>query len=164
MPFRRTLLTFFALCTIAFPVRADELTQEKREDIEHLLAMTGALSIGKQMSIVIVANLTQSLRKTRPDIPPVVLDLIPAEVAATFDENVGPLKEAMIPIYHRHFTDAEIKEMIQFYSTELGQKTIKVMPTLMQEGMAVGQVWGKSLVPKINQRVTARLRQQGVKI
>jgi uncharacterized protein len=93
-----------------------------------------------------------------------VLSILPTEVAAIFDENIGTLKEEMIPLYHKYFTGAEVKEMIRFYSTDLGQKTIKVMPNLMQEGMAVGQRWGQSLGPKINQRVVARLRQRGVKI
>jgi hypothetical protein len=161
---RRTLLVFLALSVSCVPVWAEELTQEKRADIEHLLAMTGALSLGNQMAAAVVASLMQSLKQARPDIPSKVLDLLPTEVAATFDENIGSLKEEMIPLYHRYFTGAEVKEMIRFYSTDLGQKTIKVMPALMQEGMAVGQRWGQSLGPMINQRVTAKLRQQGVKI
>jgi uncharacterized protein len=62
------------------------------------------------------------------------------------------------------FTAVELKEMAQFYSTDLAQKTISVMPRLMQEGMVVDQRWSQSLGPKINQRVRAKLRQQGVKI
>lgn len=164
MLFRRALLVFSVLTVIGFPVKADELTQEKRADIERLLVMTNAFSVGKQMSAAVVGILTQNLKKNRPDISQNVLDLLPAEVAATFDENIGSLKEDLIPIYHKHFTGPEIKEIILFYSTELGQKTIQVMPSLMQEGMIVGQKWGESLGPKINQRVTARLRKQGVKI
>lgn len=160
---RKTLLIFLACCCMCIPVRADELTQEKRADIEHLLQMTGALSIGKQMAGVVMSNFTKNLKKARPDIPDNVLNLLPAEVAATFDENMDPLKDEIIAIYHRYFTGADIKGMIQFYSTELGQKTITMMPILMQEGMLAGQHWGQSLAPKINQRITTKLMQHGVK-
>ncbi len=160
---RQAALLFLVVSVICTPVRAEELSQEKRADIEHFLAMTGALSLGKQMATSLVTNLTQSLKKDRPDIPQNVLNTLHAEIVATFDENMGSLKDEMIPIYHRYFTAAEIKEMIRFYSTDLGQKTIKVMPALMQEGIVAGQRWGQSLGPQLNQRVTAKLRQQGVK-
>ncbi len=164
MVIRKTLLILLALGVLSVPARADELTKDKRADIEHLLAMTGALSLGKQMASAAVTNLTQILKKARPDIPQNALNLLPAGVEAVFDENFDSFKEVIIPIYHKYFTAAELKEMIRFYSTDLGQKTIKVMPTLMQEGMAAGQRWGQSLGPQIERRVTDRLKQQGIRI
>ncbi|HYD63673.1 MAG TPA: DUF2059 domain-containing protein [Noviherbaspirillum sp.] len=164
MVFRRLLPLLLALSILCIPARAEDLTQEKRVDIERLLNMTGALAIGQQMAVAAAANYTQSLKKARPDIPQSVLNMLPAEVGATFEENVDSLKEQIIPIYHKYFTADEVKEMIRFYSTDLGQKMIKTMPALVREGMLVGQRWGESLGPKINQRVMDRLRKQGVKI
>jgi hypothetical protein len=54
--------------------------------------------------------------------------------------------------------------MIRFYSTDLGKKTIRVMPALMQESMAAGQQWGQALGPQIEERVKARLKKEGVAI
>ncbi len=164
MVFRRLLPLLLALSVLCIPAKAEDLSREKRADIERLLEMTGALAIGQQMAVATAANYTQSLKKVRPDIPQDALNLLPAEIAAAFEENIGALRDQIIPIYHKHFTAAEVKEMIRFYSTDLGQKMIKVMPTLMREGMLVGQRWGESLAPKINQRVTNRLRKQGIKI
>lgn len=55
------------------PGFCDELSPAKRADIEQLLKMTGALAAGKQMSNAMVTQLTQVLRKVRPDIPDRVL-------------------------------------------------------------------------------------------
>jgi uncharacterized protein len=145
-------------------VCAEELTREKRADIEQLLTMTGALSIGKQMATAVVANIVQSLKRSHPEIPQNALDFLPADVGAVFEENMASFKEEIIPIYHKYFTGAEIREMIRFYSTDLGKKTIRVMPAAMQESMLVGQRWGQALEPKIDQRIRARLKQQGIKI
>jgi hypothetical protein len=155
------LAVFGFLCA---PAGADELTPQKRADIEHLLQMTGALSIGKQMATVVATNFTQSLKKVRPDIPQRALDLLPGEIAAVFEENTASFKESVIPIYDRYFTDAELKQLIQFYSTDVGQKAIKVLPGLMRDAMAAGQQWGQSLGPEINRRIAAKLKQQGVKL
>jgi hypothetical protein len=163
-PLTRIALITLALCVGNGSVHADELTREKRADIERLLAMTGSLALSKQMANAVTAGMTQTLKQARPDIPEKVLDLMASEVSATFDDNMSSLKDEMIPLYHRHFSASEIKGLVNFYSTELGQKTIKVMPVLMQEGMQVGQRWGQSLAPKIKQRVSARLQQQGIKL
>jgi len=66
------------------------------------------------------------------------------------------------PIYHRHFTHDEIKGLIAFYQTDLGSKTIRVMPALLQESMSAGQQWGQTLAPEIRRRVLERLKAEGV--
>ena len=158
----RSWLVFAALSLVAAPVAADELTPQKRADIERLLEMTGATRIGRQMAALSAAHMTQSLRQTHPQIPPRALDFLPEEVGAVFDANVGAFLSAMIPVYHRYFTAEEVKGMIAFYSTDLGRKAISAMPGLMSESMAIGQQWGQSLGPAIAERVRARLKKEGI--
>ena len=43
--------------------------------------------------------------------------------------------EAYVPIYAKHFTEDELRDMIAFYHTSTGQKTIKEMPRLMADAM-----------------------------
>ncbi len=158
------LLAFVVALSVAGPARADELTAEKRADIDQLFVMTGSLSIGKQMATSMASSVMQSLKKARPDIPARVLELVPGEVGAVFDENVESLKNQLIPLYHQNFTHEEIKGLIAFYASDIGQKTIKVMPAMLQQSMAVGQRWGQALGPQIEQRIKARLQKNGVQI
>jgi hypothetical protein len=156
---RTALLILLIACSA--PSSGDDLTPEKRADIERLLEMTGALAIGQQMSSAVVEQMIGFLRKARPDIPERVLEVLPAEVDAVISENVGAIKDLTIPLYHKYFTGEEIKGMIQFYSTPLGRKTVQTMPQLMNESFEVGQQWGKSLGPAIQARVQARLKKEG---
>lgn len=151
---------------VAFPARAfpEELSAQKRADIEKLLEMTGALALGRQMSDFFVTRFTEALRQTRPDIPQQVLDVLPEEVDAVVSANMDDLKAGVIPIYHKHFTGRDIEEMIGFYSTPLGQKTIRLLPVLMSESMQFGEQWGRSLAPAIEQRVKARLKKEGYEL
>ena len=50
-----------------------------------------------------------------------------------FDRFVN---DVFIPSYAKHFTADELRDMIAFYRTPTGQKTIKVEPQIMAEGMA----------------------------
>lgn len=154
-----------ALLVIAVPGHSQEtLTPQKRADIERLLDMTGAMAIGKQLSQVVTAQMATILRRARPDIPQSVLDTLPAEVNAVIDENIDDFREAVVPLYNKHFTAAEIRDLIAFYNTPLGRKTVEVLPLLTAESVQLGQQWGTRLGPLIEERVRTRIRAQGYDI
>jgi hypothetical protein len=48
---------------------------------------------------------------------------------------VGP---RMTDLYTEAFTEPEIRDMIAFYKTPTGQKTLAKMPVLLQQGMQIG--------------------------
>jgi len=50
----------------------------------------------------------------------------------------GDVHDAMVRIYARYFTNAEIEAMTAFYTSPAGRKSIEVMPQLMQESMQAG--------------------------
>ena len=161
---RTVVLGLGLIIMLGQPCLADELTAAKRADIEKLLQMTGSLNLGKQMGAALVEQYAQSLRKLRPDVPQRVIEVLPDEVMAVIDENMGAFKDKVVPLYDKYFTAAEIKAMIAFYSTDLGKKTITVMPALMGESIAVGQQWGGALGPQIDARVKARLKKEGIEL
>lgn len=164
---RRVVLLLMALMTgfsWAGSAAAEELDSVKREDIRHLLEMTGALELGARMSDAVVAQMTHDLRTGRPDIPPELFSVIREEVDGLVDEHLPLFADMMVPLYHRHFTHAEIRELIHFYESGLGQKTIRVMPDLMQESLVIGQRWGQGLGPEIQRRIRERFRAEGIDV
>jgi hypothetical protein len=48
------------------------------------------------------------------------------------------LKPEFIKIYAQAFSGDELREITDFYRTEVGSKTIKLMPTLMAQGGQIG--------------------------
>ena len=114
-------------------------------DIRELMAMTGAGNVGVQVMNQMLAPMQQA----RPGVP--------AEFWDRFMEKVDPgeLVDMTVPIYARHFTHEEIKELVAFYKTPLGQKVIATLPAVMQESMAAGQKWGEELGRKIANELRA---------
>jgi len=153
-----------ALSVVVHPCRAEELTAEKRADIESLLNLTGALSLGRQVAVTMSGQIAASLRKSRPDIPEDVLKMLPEEVGSVFQENMSVFKEMMMPVYNKYYTGQDIKDLITFYASPVGQKVIASMPGLVQESMAIGNRWGNMLGPQIEARIKDRLKKQGIAI
>lgn len=69
---------------------------------------------------------------------------------ALVDEMIA----AMVPLYTRHYTAEEIRQLTAFYSSPVGRKMMALTPQLSAEGMAIGQ---RIMMPRI-----ARLMQDMV--
>ena len=146
------------LCLI--PAYAQEMTPEKHAEIEKLLEVTGSMKIGQQMSRVMVGQLNNAIRATHPDVPDRVMKAIPEAVNGIIDEHLNEFAQIMIHIYDKYYTEDEIKQLIQFYSSGVGKKSIEQTPTIMQEGMEAGKQWGRSLGPEINKRLVEQFKKE----
>lgn len=64
--------------------------------------------------------------------------------------------EMYIPIYQKHFTDAEIDELIAFYNSPIGKKFVAKTPYITSESMAAGQEWGMKVATKVMEKLQKR--------
>jgi hypothetical protein len=72
----------------------------------------------------------------------------------------GLMNEAYTRIYAKYFTEAELADLVAFYDTPTGRKSISVMPDLMREGMQAG---AELLGPKIDEVMTQVIAEQAEK-
>lgn len=155
-------LRFKPMTFFVNPASNQDVSAEKKAEIEKLLQTTNALHLGQQFSAAITAQLSNTLRAKHANVPQKVLDVLPQEVNAVISENIPVLKEIMVNIYAQHFTLDELKGLNQFYSTDLGRKLISTLPSALQESMAAGQKWGQTLAPEIGRRIQARFKKEAI--
>ena len=55
------------------------------------------------------------------------------------------LLQMIVPIYKKHVTHEEVKQLIVFYETPLGSRLISIQPALALESMIAGEEWGRRL-------------------
>jgi hypothetical protein len=76
-----------------------------------------------------------------------------------FDE----MTQAMIPVYQKYFTKADVEALVAFYSSPTGQKVLKQLPAIvaesMQTSMPIIQKYMETVRQNMEQEV-AQLRQQ----
>ena len=140
-----------------------EMAAEKRADIRQLIGATGGHKLGAQIAETTSRSVAMALRTTRPDIPDRFYTVMGRELAALFEERIdapGGLIERLVEVYDKHFTHAEVRELLAFYRTPIGRKSLEVLPALTSESMAVGQAWGQSLGPEIRQRLQTALQRE----
>lgn len=158
------LLSFLA-CVCGQSALADDLTPAKLGDIKRLMEVTGSANIANQFAVGTSQQMFKALKAARPDIPERAMAIMEKELVKLFSEKMaasGGLLEQIIPVYHKHFTHPEIRELLAFYQTPIGRKAILVLPQVVQESMVAGQRWGQALGPEIEKRITAALSREGL--
>jgi hypothetical protein len=163
----RTLKTILAglVCVLAVgSADARAMDQAKREDIKTLLQITGALTNAQMRLDATLPQILGLIRKANPNIPQPVIDELIRDGLEESRKAIPELEEPLIAIYDANFTGDEIKAILAFDRSPLGQKVIKQQPQMMRQSMAVGQVWGKSVGQRVAARMRDNLQKRGYKL
>ncbi len=71
------------------------------------------------------------------------------------------IESQMVQMYAEAFTEPEVRELIVFYRTPLGQKTVARMPELMQKGTAMGQKAVQDHLPELQEAIAKKMQESG---
>ena len=137
----------------------------KQADIRKLMDMVGVSGLALQMADILTQSTFQAVRAADPGVPERAAEVIQREVRGVMASHMeGPkgFVSMIVPIYDKHFTHQEIKDLIAFYGSPTGKKAIAVLPQVMEECATLGQQWGQSLAPELDQRIQAALRKENL--
>ena len=67
--------------------------------------------------------------------------------------SIDDLISTLEPVYKKHLTESDLKDVIKFYKTPAGKKLAQESPSLTQESMQAGQRWGQSIAGKVLQKM-----------
>jgi len=125
---------------------------EKTENIRQLMKMIGVDKLQHSMA----DQMFDALKKVMPaaqfqdDKSRKMLDRLMEILGEEFKKV--DFSSMTLELYDKYFTADEIKGLMQFYSTPVGQKSIQVLPALTQEsmgrGMELGQAAGTKAVDR----------------
>jgi hypothetical protein len=127
---------------------ASVAAKTKEQSIRELLELTNSSQLGKK----IAGQLIDQYRKGMPKVP----ESFWTEVAAETERDMGKLIDQLVPVYDRHFTLEEIRELINFYHTPVGQKLLKEQINVLQESFSIGETWGRGISARIRSQLEAK--------
>ena len=125
-------------------------SNSKQEKIQQMLELTGAGKLGIQVMNQMMTN----FKSTYPKVDQEFWNDFKKEVKADDIVNL------MIPIYDKHYSENDIEQLILFYKSPIGRKTIAVTPLITQESMIAGQQWGMAT----GRKVIEKLKEKGLPI
>jgi uncharacterized protein len=134
------------------PVKIDPA---KEADIRKLMELTGAAMLAKQTMDRMVDGLRPLMISALPpgEYRGKLVDLFVAKFLSRADPK--QVLDIAVPIYDKYFSQEEVKGLIQFYQTPLGQKAVSALPKLVAELGDAGRQWGRQLGQEAMQDVLA---------
>lgn len=160
----RGTIAFAAILLFGSSAASLAMDQQKHDDIKALLDATDAFSRQRQVIDVLLPPMFDIIKKSNPSIPPAVVDDLRRAAKDELDKALPELVEPTIAVYDVNFTDDEIKQLLAFYKSPIGRKYISQLPQVIQQSMAVGQVWGKAVAERLTRRITLEAKNKGLKI
>jgi uncharacterized protein len=108
----------------------------KEADIRSLMELVGARDLVQDGANTAIEQSREKLLATVPnnDKGQAFVNAFTAGYQKKFD--VDQVTEQLVAIYDKHFTDDEIKGLLQFYGSPLGQKVAAEMPKIGRETQA----------------------------
>ncbi|MEK6304184.1 MAG: DUF2059 domain-containing protein [Acidobacteriota bacterium] len=174
------VLSLFLVGSLCSSANAQsEIKPEKRALIKELYLATKADKMAESFTNIILSQMERDLPKTLSEFPEMtdlkrkdrdqaqkVLFETSARILARFKEliperiNFAEVMEQMFyPLYDKFFTEDELKDLVTFYKSPTGQKSIDVMPQLLQDAMQRASEALNAKVMRLVDEVLAEERQ-----
>jgi hypothetical protein len=119
----------------------------KEADIHRLLDLAGTEAAMTQIMDMLEKNMRPWVTGSLPDgdYRDKLVDLFLQKYHDHVKAEIQLLVDSAVPLYDKYFSAEDIKGLIQFYRTPLGQKAVSVLPKLSLEMQAGGMRMGGKL-------------------
>jgi hypothetical protein len=87
--------------------------------------------------------------------------VIVAQSLAGREKEIG---EGMAKVYAGEFTEQELKDLVTFYKSALGQKLLSTEPKAIQMSMGYMNQWAQGFAETVNAQFRAEMRKRGKEI
>ena len=67
-------------------------------------------------------------------------------------EDAAEVVELLFPVFDKHYSFDDLKQIIEWNQSPVGQKTLEAQSLIHQECLAIGQVWGEKLGERFYKR------------
>lgn len=155
------ILTFVFL--IIFPLFSYGITPEKEKDLQRLMRILNANQTTDLIADSMVNLVITQERQRYPNMPKQIEHILSSTVYRVIEENSQELENMMLPIYSKYYTHHEIKELINFFNSPIGQKYNAVSLAMTQDLIPVTQAWSKKMIPILAKAIEVELKKLGYK-
>ncbi len=115
-----------------------------------------------------VANETLvAIAQTGTEVTEPMQKIVLEQALETFSRKFGDIEyltDLYAPIYAEHFSEAEIREMIDFFESPVGRKSLELLIPINEASMAAIRDAAFALTPAFQLAVDAKLREAGIEV
>jgi hypothetical protein len=134
-----------------------ELPEETLELAMQLVRITGTARTFDELLPNIADQAKQAFIRANPQMQLGIIEIVD-RIALTLVSRRPELDDYLARVWASGFTNEEMQELIDFYSSETGRKYAELLPELLAVQMSAAQEWGRDVGAELTQRVAEELR------
>ena len=145
------------------PVRADAIDPASLQLARQLMDVMHVSSTSDQMLKQMVGAMATGVNAANPGKAQEIQELLTEAVMPEMNKLKPDLIDASAHIYAANFSADDLKQMLAYYQSGVGQKVIQRLPTILQEQGRIGQQLVMKMIPEIQENVEKALAAHGLK-
>ena len=151
-----------ALIWISAPLaRADEAS--KQRVLAELVEVMQYDRMMDQMGEVSATQLVTQMKGMHPELDAETEAKLRELARNYMAEIMGDMGSMVSAILSKHFNEEELRELLAFHRSPVGQKSIEKMPLIMQESITLTQQKTMASVPELTERMRALIEEMKAK-
>jgi uncharacterized protein len=158
------VIPLLAALLLPVPAFSQAVPEAFAADINQLLTLTNGKASGVQMANTMIQQMVAAMSRANPNLPPeapkIVTEVVSKFVTGLIDGK--EMNDLMVAAYAKHFTQAEVKALIEFYKSPLGSKVASTMPQLAGETAQASQQLFQQHAPELQTELQQRFAAAGI--
>ena len=156
----RIAATVACICLGAVTARAQEPSPATLALARDVVITKGATDIADPLVHGVIESVKNSFLPTNPGLSR-ELNEVATALHKDFDGKRSEVIDALAGAYARHFTEQELKDLVVFYRSPLGQKMLKEEPVALDESLQRAQDWSIDFSEAVMGRFRAEMKKRG---
>jgi hypothetical protein len=125
-----------------------------------VVTIKGANSMTDPLVRGVIESVKNSFVPTNPNLTRELNDVATA-LHKELDGRSSEVLEQMAQAYASRFTEHDLKDLLVFYKTPLGQKFIKEEPMALEDGLKRAQQWADAFADTVMTRIRSEMQKKG---
>jgi hypothetical protein len=125
-----------------------------------IINVKGAAKMYDPVIVEVVDRATGLLMQTNPMLSR-DLNEIAARLRTEYAPRVAELLNEVARLYAGRFSEAELKAVLAFYKSPVGQKIILQEPAILDQSIAFSETWASKLSEEVLTKIRGEMRRKG---
>jgi hypothetical protein len=144
----------------AVPPPASTLPPAAIAAAKEILVLKNASAVYQGAVITTLQNVKNSLVQANINLQRDIED-ISLKLARDMINRESEIGDGMARIYATNFSEQELKDLLAFYKSPLGKKSLEQEPKSIEESLAFLRTWADNLAQEINEKFREELKKRG---
>lgn len=142
------------------------LSQNSDEQAGLARDLIAAIRVDQQVGRItelVALQTMQFMQQSRPNMPAEEAKAYGEAYASALRSRIGDLVTEITKVYAQEYSAEELKQIIAFYRSPVGQKYLDKAPALSQRAAALGQTWQQQVEQAAQSEAAQEMKKRGYK-